>query len=567
MKVADYISDYLAKKELSHVFGMSGANIEDLFSAIHQNKNKYKSPTIILAKNEYNAATMAIGSYLATQKVSVVLTTSGPGVLNTLPVLAEAFSSRIPLILISGLIPSQLEGHGAFQDLSGKGGTLDIMEMTKHCSCFQKKIQEPNEIPKALELAFTRALTQKKPAVLLIPKDLFTRSITDFSLERPRPLPKKTCPLELINAISFCRQFSRGEHSPPLVVLGEELIHLQDLFHIREFIKKTNAAVALTPSSKGLFDHKNPQFLGLIGIMGHEQVNDYLKHTEHVIFIGSNLDLLNRQGLENSLLSKHILLIKEEKSVGFFRPSGKSLCEIYGDLEENFAKLAEVVSTRPMPPAPHFLRPSCVTGLEGYSFKNIIHQIQTTIEGDANIFVDAGNSGAFVIHHLEPRGKGICYVSLGMGGMGHSIGAGIGSSAASGKKSYIFLGDGSFLMHGLEIHTALEYNLPVNFFIFNNNSHGMCSTRENVFLGGETGMNNFRISRFADGIAKIFPGISAYDVNDLVQLKSGLESIKEQKGPCLLSINIANSEDPPFKTFIKKTQEVQNESNANSRWR
>jgi len=570
LKVADYISDYLTKKEMSHVFGMSGANIEDLFSAIHQNKNKNKdkSPTIILAKNEYNAATMAIGSYLATQKVSVVLTTSGPGVLNTLPVLAEAFSSRIPLILISGLVPSQLEGHGAFQDLSGKGGTLDIMEMTKHCSCFQKKIQDPNEIPKALEQAFVRATTQKKPAVLLIPKDLFNQSITDFGLERTRPIPKKTCPLELINAISFCRQFSRGEHSPPLLVLGEELIHLPDLFHIRDFIKKTNAAVALTPSSKGLFDHKNPQFLGLIGIMGHEQVNDYLKHTEHVIFIGSNLDLLNRQGLESSLRSKHILLIKEEKSPGFFRPNGKSLCEIYGELEENFAKLAEVVSTRPRLPTPQPLSSSGVNGLTGlldYSFKNIIHEIQTAIETDANIFVDAGNSGAFVIHHLEPRGKGICYVSLGMGGMGHSIGAGIGSSAASGKKSYIFLGDGSFLMHGLEIHTALEYSLPVNFFIFNNNSHGMCSTRENVFLGGETGMNNFRVSRFAEGIAKIFPGISAYDVDDLSQLKSALENIKPQKGPCLLSINIANSEDPPFKTFIKKTHEVQNESNANSR--
>lgn len=563
MIVADYISDYLAQKEISHIFGMSGANIEDLFSAIH----KKKKTTVILAKNEYNAATMAIGSYLATQKVSMVLTTSGPGVLNTLPVLAEAFSSRIPLILISGLVPSQLEGHGAFQDLSGKGGTLDIREMTKHCSCFQKKIQDANEIPKALEKAYSTATTQKKPAILHIPKDIFKQQITDFSLERTYPIAKKTCPLELINAISFCRQFSRGEHSPPLLVLGEELIHLQDLFYIREFIKKTKAAVAITPSSKGLFDHKNPQFLGLIGIMGHNEVDEYLKHTEHVIFIGSNLDLLNRQGLETSLLSKHLLLIKEEKSPGLFRPTGKSLCEIYGDLEENFAKLSEVVSIRPTLQPPHALRPSSALEIQDYNFKNIIHEIQMSIDEDANIFVDAGNSGAFVIHHLEPRGKGICYVSLGMGGMGNSIGAGIGSSATSGKKSYIFLGDGSFLMHGLEIHTALEYNLPVTFFIFNNNSHGMCSTRENIFLGGETGMNNFRISRFAEGIAKIFPGISAHDVNDLPQLKSSLESIKQLNGPCVLSINILNSEDPPFKTFIKKTHEVQNESNANSRWR
>lgn len=550
LKVAEYISNYLALEEVTHAFGMSGANIEDLYTAIHA-KNK---TSIVLAKNEYNAATMAIGSYLSTQKMAVVLTTSGPGVLNTLPILAEAFTSKIPFVLIAGHIPLELEGHGAFQDTSGVGGTFDIGEMLKHCSTFYYKIKNPDEVPKVLDIAFFSALKNKKPAVIVIPKNIFNMEIKDIAnvklkLKREQFLEKSTCPLELINAINFTRQFQREENAPPLIILGEELVHLENMATIRTFINKTGAAVALTPSSKGLFDHNSPQFLGLIGVMGHENVDDYLKRTEHVVLVGTNFDLLNRYQMEPLLLQKNQLIIKEEKGPGLFQHEGLSVCEIYGNISDIFSKLNKSLIEKPQLPFDNdFLVNS--RGSE-YGLKNIIHEIQDVLEADANIFVDAGNTGAFVIHNLNTRGKGLCYVSLGMGGMGNSIGAAIGSSAATKKKSYVFLGDGSFLMYGLEIHTALEYNLPVHFFIFNNNSHGMCSTREDVFMGAVSGINNFRQSQYADGMAKTFPGIAAYEVNNLNELNMALSSLKKINSPAIVSINIPNTEAPPFKTFRK----------------
>ncbi|MFA6238220.1 MAG: thiamine pyrophosphate-binding protein [Bacteriovorax sp.] len=545
MKAADYISQFLEQKNVSNAFGMSGANIEDLFSAI-QKKNKTE---IILAKNEYNAATMAMGSYLATQKPSVVLTTSGPGVLNTIPVLVESFSSQIPFVLISGLVPTQLEGMGAFQDTSGLGGTVDICQMIRHCTCFNIKIKNANEIPAALEKAYSLSLKYKKPSAILIPKDIFTNRITEFTISKERFAEKNTCPLELINAINFCRQFSRNIHTPPLIILGEELLHLESIERIKEFVKKSCAGVALTACSKGLFDHKDPQFLGLAGIMGHNEVNDYLEHTEHVILVGTRMDLLTRFGMEKAFASKHILIIKEEKGPEHFFTSGKSLCEIYGDIETNFAKIIESLIPKKLSHSLQAAKQN--TEMLGYNLRNMINEITQSIENEANIFIDAGNSGAFVVHHLEASGKGVCYVSLGMGGMGNSVGAGIGSAAATGKKTYIFLGDGAFLMHGLEIHTALENSLPVVFFIFNNNSHGMCSTRENIFLGGETGLSNFRKSNFAAGIEQMFPGITAHEVGNMEQLRSGLNDIRPRSNPCILSLNIENDEAPPFKSFIK----------------
>lgn len=551
MKVADYISEYLDLNHVTHVFGVSGANIEDLYSSIASKKKTQ----IVLAKNEYNASTMAIGSYLASQKPAVVLTTSGPGTLNTLPVLAEAFTSKIPFVLISGIVPKALEGRGAFQDTSGVGGTVDLLMMIKQCSCYQIKISDPDEIPNALHKAFSKAMLTKKPAVILIPKNLFGATIINPEIQSLTPTPLKiSCPLELINAKIFCREFSRPEHNPPLIILGEELIHQHSLQPIYDFIKKSCGALALVPNSKGLFDHKHSQFLGLIGIMGHNEVNEYLKKTDHVLIVATSFDLLSRLGIEDELASKNLLIIKEQKSDGLFTPLAKTFCELYGSLDEIFTQITESIVPKNISSGEKKPKPG--SAILGYNVKNIIGEIQNVLDDDANVFIDAGNTGAFVIHHLETSGQGICYISLGMGGMGNSIGAGIGSAIVSKKRSYVFLGDGSFLMHGLELHTAREYNLPVVFFIFNNNSHGMCSTRENVFLGGETGLNNFRESHYALGMAAFFPGITTFEVTNMTELKDSLKAIKSQLTPCVISLNIPNTEDPPFRTF-KRIEEVQ----------
>ncbi|MGZ3807231.1 MAG: thiamine pyrophosphate-binding protein, partial [Bacteriovorax sp.] len=306
MNVTDFIAHFFSDERINHVFGVSGANIEDLMSELARiNQTK-----VILAKSEYNAATMALGSYLASKEVGVVLTTSGPGILNTLPVLAEAFASKIPFVLISGIVPEGLEGMGAFQDTSGKGESFNILDMLAPCTSFLFKAHNEQEIPEALYKAFQICRIQKKPAVLLIPKNLFNKEINKEVLKSlifdEVKFPDTT------NAALFCEEFSSADKRPPLVVLGEELIHVKDLTPVLDFIDKSAGMVALTPNAKGLFDHRHPQFLGLTGVMGHDEVNNYLKKTEHVVFIGTGFDLLSRFGMESDLSQKHLLLVKEE---------------------------------------------------------------------------------------------------------------------------------------------------------------------------------------------------------------------------------------------------------------
>lgn len=186
------------------------------------------------------------------------------------------------------------------------------------------------------------------------------------------------------------------------------------------------------------------------------------------------------------------------------------------------------------------------------NFNESLNIINEFIEPQTNVFVDAGNTGAFALNQLSLHGQSVCYVSLAMGGMGNSLGVAIGAAFTSEQKSFVLLGDGSFLMYGLEIHTAIEHNLPLVMIIFNNNSHGMCSTREALFMGEETGLNNFKKSFFAAGLKQMFPSLAAFEVNSAADLQQSLKLIATHKGPAVLSINLLNNENPPFVAFKKK---------------
>ena len=117
--------------------------------------------------------------------------------------------------------------------------------------------------------------------------------------------------------------------------------------------------------------------------------------------------------------------------------------------------------------------------------------LDRAMPADVDIVVDAGNTGAAAIHYLPARRDGRFLVALGMGGMGYSFGAGVGMAFGRRRRTVVIAGDGAFFMHGMEIHTAIEYRLPVTFVLLNNNAHAMCVTREQLFYDGLYSYNRF----------------------------------------------------------------------------
>jgi len=156
-----------------------------------------------------------------------------------------------------------------------------------------------------------------------------------------------------------------------------------------------------------------------------------------------------------------------------------------------------------------------------------------------------------------------------MGGMGYSFGAGIGMTfhrAVSGtaRRTVVIAGDGSFFMHGMEIHTAMQYGLPITFVLFDNHAHAMCVTREQLFYEDRYSYNRFGPSRLGAGLAAMFPGLPGYDVTETRQLPQALGMALDTEGPSVLSIECSADEIPPFAAFLATTDSTPSIPEENS---
>src|SRR6201998_1100932 len=166
-RVVDHIVGHLAGIGVEYIFGVDGANIEDLYDAAY-----FRSDiTAVLAKHEFSAATMADGYSRSGAGLGVVAATSGGGALNVVPGLGEALASRVPVLALIGQPSTALDGRGSFQDLSGRNGALDAEALFSAGSLYCHRVTDPADIVPALSAAIAAARSGG-PAVLLLPKNI-----------------------------------------------------------------------------------------------------------------------------------------------------------------------------------------------------------------------------------------------------------------------------------------------------------------------------------------------------------------------------------------------------------
>jgi acetolactate synthase-1/2/3 large subunit len=160
------------------------------------------------------------------------------------------------------------------------------------------------------------------------------------------------------------------------------------------------------------------------------------------------------------------------------------------------------------------------------------------------------------VHHLRAPRDGHWLLAMGMAGMGYSFGAAVGAHFATGRRCTVLAGDGAFFMHGLDLHTAVEHQLPISYVIFNNKAHGMCVVREQLLLGEESGYNRFRPSHLGAGLRAMFPGLHACDCATLTELKKALEQAFSIDGPSVVAVELPAVEIPPFLAFQHKGKTI-----------
>jgi len=542
-RVVDAVVDAVADLGVSHVFGVDGANIEDLYDALFATDRPVQG---VVAKHEFTAATMADGYARTTGGLGVVAATSGGGAMNLVAGLAESFASRVPVLALVGQPPTTLEGAGAFQDSSGKAGTIHAARLFTEISRYCARIEGPDELPGHLDRAVAAAWSGG-PAVLLLPKDVQQAAVDRGFVFSPPPRRSGHDPVGLARIRD--RLAAARRTGKIVLVAGDQVARDDARDQLRALAAATDAAVGVVPDAKDVYPADEPGFSGVAGCMGHAELVEAVQHCALCLLIGTRMPALARTGLEAALDAVRVASIGAEPP---YLPAGHVTVL---DLRAGLSALAEELSTArpPAAVAPWVSAPMPVPMRDGpgLRYREAVEALAVMMPAGADVFADAGNTGASVVHHLPVSRGSRFVVALGMGGMGYSFGAAIGSAFARRRRTFVVAGDGAFFMHGLEIHTALEHRLPITFVVFNNNAHAMCVTREQLFYGDRYSFNRFRPSRIAEGVAAMFPSMPAYPAGTVDQLFDALELATSTSGPSFIAVDCDPDEIPPFLPFLQ----------------
>ncbi|CAM5741520.1 thiamine pyrophosphate-binding protein [Mycolicibacterium aubagnense] len=561
-RVVDHIITQLAASGTEYFFGVDGANIEDLFDAAFCSGDI----TPILAKHEFSAATMADGYSRAVSRIGVVAATSGGGSLNLVAGLGESLASRVPVLALVGQAPTGMDGRGSFQDTSGRSGSLDAVALFSAVSVYCRRVTDPQDIVPALADALAAA-DSGGPAVLLLPKD-----IQQAMIDVVNPMESAVAvPDSVLTDPRSIAEVLRRALGPVTIIAGEQVARDDARRELEELRSVLRAWVATVPDAKDVSGSPGlgqSSWLGVTGVMGHPRVVDAISRSAVCLVVGTRLSVTARAGLDNALAGvQTVSLGAQPPYVPATHVNSTNLRASLTALTRSLTGAGRPHGLRVLDPLPHTeLQPPPHEG-PGIRYRDTVTLLDDLLPEGADIVVDAGNTGASTVHGLPVRRAGRFVVALGMGGMGYSFGAAIGMCFARAKtagpqyRTVVVAGDGSFFMHGMELHTAVQYRLPITFVLFNNNAHAMCVTREQLFYGDRYSYNRFTPARLGAGLAAMFPGLHATDVSELPQLAGALTEALGRHGPSVVSVECSADEIPTFAPFLDSaTQHPQKES-------
>jgi acetolactate synthase I/II/III large subunit len=592
VKLADALVEALVALNVRYVFGVSGANIEHVHDAIHRRGRGQIAS--VLTRSEVGAAFMADAHARVHRTLGVCCATSGGGMMNLAVGVAESFAESVPLLAIVGQPPTSLAGRGAFQDSSGIGRSVDAVKLFEAMTKYVRLLARPQDFWDVLGAAVVAALSDRKgPSVLLLPRDLYEAEVPEGGVEevvraaraamRPGPVDRDAA-RALLAEVRAARR--------PVLIYGQGVRRSSDPAAVGDFARALRIPVASTMSARGEFDNEDPLYLGMLGAAGHPSVHDYVNdRADLLIVVGACLDVMSRgpiasQGLgEKRIVAVNVDAGELERGLAPYAGESPLRVLLRADAGAAFRTLLELWGEAPfykVPPHDYrrsFYAPALAAvdhepasgAASGAASGPMSGQRGTLLQSDAlallsermpragHVVFDAGNCAAAALHYVDIEPGVSSTIALGMGGMGYAFAAAVGAQlgSQSGTRTIVFAGDGAFLMTGFEVHTAVDLRLPILFVVFNNNMHGMCAVRQQLFFESRfecVRYGSLDIAGVARGLAgpdRLWVG-SAGNVRELHQALGQYYGASAPERPGLLELRLAREEMPPFVPFLPK---------------
>jgi len=536
MNGAQHILEAFHRHSISTVFGYPGGCIMPLYDALVDDVGVEH----VLCRHEQGCALAADGYARASGRLGVCIATSGPGATNLITGVANAHRDSIPMLVITGQVPSSLIGTDAFQETDVLGMTLGIV---KHSYL----IDDANSLPAIMEEAIELAQSGRPgPVWIDIPKDLLLTDVADAPF--PQPEPCETVAPDLTEALAMLRDARK-----PLLYSGGgiSLAHAEDSF--RAFAESSALPAVVTLKGIGNPGKHNPYNLGMLGMHGSRAANKAVNECDLLLVIGARLDDRATGKLDG--FAPNAKLIHIDADAAEINKLRDADLAIRGDLNEILKSLTDALKADPL--AIRDWQKQCRTWYTtgGFSAADneeplapitgpaFIRQLSRIAPDDTVIACDVGQHQMWVAQHYEFDHPRHHLTSGGLGTMGFGLPAAIGAQFADRNSTVINVtGDGSFMMNAQELATIRRYNLPVKLIVMDNQCLGMVRQQQELFYNNRESQINLDDNPDFVAMARAFD-IPALHIERTDQIRRGIETILAFNGPMLLHVAISREEN------------------------
>ncbi|HUD29052.1 MAG TPA: biosynthetic-type acetolactate synthase large subunit [Novosphingobium sp.] len=531
---ANILVESLVRQGVEFVFGYPGGAVLPIYDALFGDERLRH----ILVRHEAGAGHAAEGYARSTGKPGVVLVTSGPGATNVVTAIADAFLDSIPLVVISGQVPTALIGSDAFQE-------ADTVGISRHCTKHNYLVKDPADLAAVVDEAFQIATTGRPGPVLIdIPKDvqIATAIWNDGPTQRRQRYAPRTegTAQEIAAAVEML-----ANAKAPVLYTGGGVINSgpRATELLRELQAKTGAPVTSTLMGLGAFPADHADWLGMLGMHGTYEANLAMNQSDLIVCVGARFDDRVTGRLDAfAPNSKKIHIDIDRSSIN---KTVRVDLPIVGDCATVLEQmLAEWGSRKGQDLTAWKARVDGWREKKSLSFPRnadaIMPQLaiqrlfELTKDKDPVISTEVGQHQMWAAQHFHFFGPNKWLTSGGLGTMGYGLPAAIGAQCGNPDSLVIDIaGDASIQMNIQELGTATQYRLPVKVFILNNEWMGM--VRQWQELTYESRFSN----SYSDSLPDFVKLAEAYGwkgirIEDESQLDAGIQAMIDHPGPVIV---------------------------------
>ena len=526
---SDILVETLIEQGTEVVFGYPGGQVLNIYDSLYLKSDRIKH---IITAHEQGAAHAADGYARATGKVGVVIATSGPGATNLVTGLATAMLDSVPMVAITGNVPCNLLGRDSFQEVDIVGITIPV---TKHNFMVTKTEDLADTVREAFRIAKSG---RPGPVLVDIPKDIQikTADYEPIPVVEPYAMPKAE------EALIEKAAEMIVESKKPYIYCGGGVISAGAEAELDALSEKIDAPVGCSIMGITAMPNSNPRKLGMTGMHGHYVASKAKNEADLVITLGARFSDRATGNVGKFCTGAKIIHIDVDAA-----ELGKNVTVdlgIRGDVKDALTRIIAKAEAKKNPEwwaeiakIKEFVAQNEAKQIGMLTPYEVIETVNSYLGSDCPVATDVGQHQMWTAQKYNFEKTRTFMTSGGLGTMGYGMGGAIGACIATGKRTVLFTGDGSFGMNLNELATAVSQKLPLIIVVLNNGVLGMVRQWQAAFYNRHFSETTLERKTDFAALARAF-GACGYTVETLDELNMAMKMAVKNGGPVLIDCAI-----------------------------